>query len=420
MDRRSEGAGPTDGFRVADVEEIRAAFPALGREHAGKPVAYFDGPGGTQVPRVVADAITEHLLHHNGNRRWAYPTSAETDAAVEEARDAMADLLGCTADDVAFGSNMTTLTYHLSRTLGRSMEPGDEVVVTRLDHLANVSPWKALEAERGVVVREVPFHPEDGTLDLDAYRAALGPRTRLVALGWASNALGTVTNLLPLLEDAKAVGARTFVDAVHSVPHLLPAARALGCDFLACSPYKFYGPHAGVLYAPAELMDELDPPRLSCAPQVAPERFETGTQSHEDMAGITAMVDFLAGLADGGTRRERLGRAYAALHARGEVLLERMWSGLAALPGVRLFGPPPGGARTPTLSFTVDGRDARSVAEHLSSRHGVFLSHGSFYAAYVPEDLGVTGGLVRAGCVAYTTQSEVDRLIAGVAEVAEG
>lgn len=418
MSTPTKDAPGMDEPRMASVQEIRAAFPALAREHAGWPVAYFDGPGGTQVPRSVADAITEHLLHHNGNRRWAYPTSAETDAAVEEARGAMADLLGCTADDVAFGPNMTTLAYHLSRTLGRAMEPGDEVVVTRLDHLANVSPWRALEAERGVVVREVPFHPEDGTLDVDAYQAALGPRTRLVALGWASNALGTVTNLLPLLEDAKAVGARTFVDGVHSVAHLLPAARALGCDFLACSPYKFYGPHAGVLYAPAELMDEMDPPRLPCAPQAAPERFETGTQSHEDMAGITATVDFLAGLAEGGTRRERLGRAYAVLHARGEVLLERMWAGLGGLEKVRLHGPPPGHARTPTLAFTVEGRDARSVASHLSSRHGVFVSHGSFYAAHVPGDLGVTEGLVRAGCMCYTTEEEVDRLIAGVAEAA--
>lgn len=408
----------TEEPRVAGVDEIRAAFPALEREHEGVPVAYFDGPGGTQVPRSVADAVADHLLHHNGNRRWAYPTSAETDAAVEAAREAMGDLLGCGADDVVFGPNMTTLTYHLSRTLGRVWEAGDEVVVTRLDHLANVSPWKALETERGVVVREVPFHPEDGTLDTEAYAAALGPRTRLVALGWASNALGTVTNLVPLLEQAREVGALTFVDGVHSVPHLLPAARALGCDFLACSPYKFYGPHAGVLYAPAELLDELDVPRLPCAPRTAPERFETGTQSHEDLAGLTATVDFLAGLADGDTRRERLGRAYAAMHVRGEELVAHMWEGLSAIAGVSVYGPPPGSPRTPTVSFTVEGRDARSVAAELSSRHGVFVSHGNFYAAYVPEDLGVAGGLIRAGCACYTTLDEVDRLIHAVEEAA--
>lgn len=411
-------AASTVGGDVASVDEIRAAFPALAREHARRLVAYFDGPGGTQVPRVVVAAISEHLLRHNGNRGWAFPTSEETDAAVAAARAAMADLLGCSPRDVLFGPNMTSLTFHLSRTLGRRFQPGDEVVVTRLDHLANVAPWRALETERGVVIREVPFRLEDGTLDTAAYRAALSPRTRLVALGWASNALGTITELAPLLALARDAGALTFVDGVHSAPHLLPDVRTLGCDFLACSPYKFYGPHAGVLYAPAALIDELDPPRLPCAPQAAPERFETGTQSHEDLAGIAATVDFLASLADVGNRRERLEQAYAALAARGEELLERMWRGLERIPGVQLFGPPPGTPRTPTLSFVLKGHDARSVAAHLASRHGVFVSHGNFYAAHVPEDLGVTGGLVRAGCACYTSADEVDRLLEGVAALA--
>ena len=205
---------------------------------------------------------------------------------------------------------------------------------------------------------------------------------------------------------------------MHAAPHLLPAARALGCDFLTCSPYKFHGPHAGVMYAPSELLDSLDVPRLSCAPQAAPDRFETGTQSHEDMAGITAAVDFLASLAEGDTRRERLEAAYAGLHARGEALFARMWDGLRALGCVTVYGPAPGRPRTPTLSFTVAGHDARAVAAHLSAKHGVFVSHGSFYAAHVPEDLGVSGGLVRAGCACYTTAEEVDRLVAGVAELA--
>jgi len=310
---------------------------------------------------------------------------------------------------------MTTLTFHLSRTLGRRFGPGDEIIVTRLEHFANVSPWKALEQERGVVVREVPFHPEDGTLDTVTYEKLLSKRTRLVALGWASNALGTVNNLGPMLEQAKSVGALTFVDGVHSVTHVPPAARAMGCDFLTCSPYKFYGPHAGVLYCPAELMDELDPPRLPCAPQAAPERFETGTQAHEDLPGMTATVDFLAGLAEGGgTRRERLGRAYHELHVRSSALIGRLWRGLASIAGVRLFGPPPEMPRTPTLSFVVEGVHSRSVAQHLWSRHGLFLSSGAFYAAYVPGDLGLSGPLVRAGCMCYTTEEEVDRLTEGV------
>ncbi|HSW30488.1 MAG TPA: cysteine desulfurase-like protein [Longimicrobiales bacterium] len=401
--------------RVASVEEIRALFPSLERIHAGYPVGYFDGPGGTQVPTSVVDAIVDYFYHHTGNRGWGYPTSVETDEMVAQARLAMADLLGCGPDDVAFGPNMTSLTFHLSRTLGRRFRPGDEIIVTRLDHFGNVSPWKSLEQDRGVVVKEVPFHPEDGTLDTDAYEKLLSSRTKLVALGWASNALGTISDLPPMLAKAKAVGALTFVDGVHSVTHVLPSARAMGCDFLVCSPYKFYGPHAGVLYCPKELMEELDPPRLSCAPQAAPERFETGTASHEDMPGMTATVDFLAGLAaEGETRRERLENAYEGLHQRSDELITRLWRGLESIPKVRLFGPPPGKPRTPTISFVVDGHHSRMVAEHLWSRFGLFLSSGAFYAANVPGDLGLSGPLVRAGCMAYTTQEEVDRLIGGV------
>lgn len=400
--------------RMSSVEEIRAAFPALEREHAGLPVAYFDGPGGTQVPSRVADATADYLLRHNANRRWAYPSSAETDATVAVAREAMADLMGCRPQDVVFGANMTTLTFHLSRTLGRTLGPGNEIVVTRLDHLANVAPWKALEAERGITVLDVPFRPGDGTLEQGALLESITERTKLVAVGWASNALGTVSDLAPVIARAREVGALTFVDGVHAVPHLLPAVHALGCDFLVCSPYKFYGPHAGVMYAPAELLDALEVPRLSCAPQAAPERFETGTASFEAMAGSAAAVDFLASLAGGASRRERLGRAYAALHDRGEELLGRMWRGLEEIPGVRLFGPPPGTPRTPTLAFTLEGHDSRTVAAHLADTHGVFVSHGHFYAAHVVEDLGVDGGLVRAGCACYTTADEVDRLLEGV------
>ena len=405
-------AAPTHSL---DLEALRARFPALQRMEAGYPVAYFDGPGGTQVPREVGEAITDHLYHHNGNRRWAYPASAETDAAVAGAREAMADFLGAGSDDVTFGPNMTTLAYHFSRSLAPRLQAGDEIVVTRLDHFANIAPWEVLVAERGVVLREVPFRPEDGTLDLDAFEAALGPRTRLVAIGWASNALGTVVDVDHLVRLARSRGIMTFVDAVHSAPHLLPNVRDLGCDVLACSPYKFYGPHSGVLCASSDLLNDLDVPRLTCAPQIAPERFETGTQSHEAMAGARAAVDFLASLGDGETRRARLESAFGVMHRNGQALVERMWTGLGEVPGVQVFGPDPGLPRTPTVSFTVHGHEARDVVGHLSSRYGIFASHGNFYAAHVPADLGVHGGLVRAGCAVYTTEAEVERLIEGVA-----
>ncbi|HSD29714.1 MAG TPA: cysteine desulfurase-like protein, partial [Vicinamibacteria bacterium] len=347
---------------VADVDAIRSRFPALGRRHAGLPAAYFDGPGGTQVPRAVADAMTDYLVHHNANTHWLFPTSVETDAALASARAALADFLNASPQEVAFGANMTTLTFHLGRALARDWGRGDEIVVTELDHHANVDPWRALERERGVTVRAVPFRVETGQLDHDALRAAIGPKTRLLAIGAASNALGTISDVRAAGDLARARGALTFVDAVHYAPHALVDVKALGCDFLACSAYKFYGPHVGVLFGRRELVEKLDAPKLEPAPEASPERLETGTQNHEGIVGAAAAVDFLASLADGGaTRRERLARVAAAAHERGARLLERLWNGLVATDGVTLYGPPPEAPRTPTLSFVVRGRTSDDV-----------------------------------------------------------
>lgn len=409
------------------IQTLRDQFPALERIHAGHPVAYFDGPGGTQVARRVVDAMADYLFRHNANTHWAYASSAETDAMIEAARGTLADFLGCRESEVAFGANMTTLTYHLTRGLGRGLEEGDEVVITRLDHQANVGPWQALARERGVVLRTVPFHadpehPRAGTLDLDAFRAALSPRTRWVAVGAASNALGTISDVAALSEMAHAAGARVFVDAVHYAPHVLVDVEALGADALACSPYKFYGPHMGVLFVREVLQRELDMPRLEPAGSEPPELLETGTLSHEGMMGSAAAVDVLAdigGSGDDEDRRLRLERSFDLLHARGEALLARLWEGLAAVEGVTLYGPPPGAPRTPTVAFTLRGHPARAVTAHLSDHHGVFTSHGDFYATSVVEDLGLAPhGMVRAGCACYTTEDEVDRLVAGVAELA--
>ncbi len=403
---------------MLDIATIRARFPALQRVEAGQPAAYFDGPGGTQVVRSVVDAMEDYLLHHNANTHWAYATSAETDALIAGARETLADFLGCAPAEVAFGANMTTLTFHFTRALGRDMGPGDEVVVTRLDHQANVGPWQALARERGIRVREVPFRAEDGTLELDALRQAVGERTRWVAVGAASNALGTITPMAQLHEIARAAGARLFVDAVHYAPHELVDVDALGADALACSPYKFYGPHMGVLFVREDLQRSLDVPRLAPAGDQPPEVLETGTLSHEGMVGSAAAVDFFASLGTGGNRRARLVSAFSALRARGEVLLARLWDGLESLDGVTLYGPRPGTPRTPTVAFSVAGHPAERVTAHLSDRHGIFTSHGDFYASTVVEDLGLAPhGLVRAGCACYTTEEEVDRLIAGVAEL---
>ena len=270
---------------VATVETIRAHFPALARTHNDHAVAYFDGPGGTQVPRAVVEAMSDYLFHHNANTHWAYPTSAETDALIEQARATLADFLNADPHEIAFGANMTTLTFHLARALGRGLVRGDEIVVTELDHHANVAPWHALTVERGVVVRTVRMDPETGQLDWDDFARQVNARTRLVAVGAASNALGTITDVKRAGELARNVGALLFVDAVHSAPHVLPDVRALDCDFLACSAYKFYGPHIGILYGRRALLDALDWPKLIPAPDEAPERVETGTQNHEGMLG---------------------------------------------------------------------------------------------------------------------------------------
>ena len=403
---------------VAPVDAIRARFPALARRHEGAPVAYFDGPGGTQVPEAVADAMRDYLFHHNANTHWVYPSSVETDERIAAARAALADLLGARADEIAFGQNMTTLTFHLARALGRALGPGDEVVVTELDHHANVAPWQALVRERGITLRTARMDPGTGQLDWDDLARAIGPRTRVLAIGAASNALGTITDVARAAAMARAVGATVFVDAVHYAPHALVDVRALGCDFLACSAYKFHGPHVGVLWGRRDRIESLDVPKLAPAPDTAPERLETGTQSHEGIVGAAAAVDFLASLASGDSRRDRLARAYAALHARGAALLERMWRGLCDIPGVRVYGPPPEAPRTPTVSFTVSGRSADEVASRLA-HEAVFASSGDFYAATVVERLGVGAqGLVRAGCACYTTEAEVDRLLEGVRRAA--
>jgi cysteine desulfurase family protein (TIGR01976 family) len=414
---------------VQTVEAIRAHFPALERSYGGSgSVAYFDGPGGTQVPRAVVEAIADYLYQHNANTHWAYPASAETDALIHDARQTLADFLHASPNEIAFGANMTTLTFHLSRTLGRQLDASDEIVVTELDHHANVAPWQALADERGVRVRMAKMSPETGQLDWEDFERLVNGRTKLVAIGAASNALGTITDVRRAADAAHHVGALCFVDAVHFAPHQLVDVRALDCDFLACSAYKFCGPHIGVLYGKQELLESLDFPKLLPAPDTSPERVETGTQNHEGMAGAAAAVDFFAALApapastahDSNTRRERLRISFDALHARGAALTARLWQGLSEIKGVRLYGPQPGTARTPTVAFTLKGIASTTVAQKLAAR-GLFLSHGDFYAATVIERLGLgVEGLVRAGSACYTTQEEIDRLIQGVGEISGG
>lgn len=399
-----------------NIDQMRAQFPALTRVHNGHPVAYFDAPGGTQVPRVVAEAMTDYLFHHNANTHWAYPTSEETDALILDARQAMADLLNGSPDEICFGANMTTLTFHLARTLGRMWSPGDEVIVTELDHHANVAPWRALQIDRGIEVRSARLDCDAAQIDYDHLASLVSPRTKLIAIGGASNATGTINDLRRVADIAKAAGALLFVDAVHLVPHELLDVNAIGCDFLACSSYKFYGPHEGILWGKFGLLDTLPFPKLDPAPDRAPERVETGTQNHEAIAGITATVDFLASMGgEGGTRRERLARAFAALHGEGQRFASMMWDAFTSMPRLRVYGPPPSQPRTPTMSFTVDGMGADDVARALA-KQGLFVSSGDFYAATVCQRYEIDA-LVRVGCACYTTEEDVRRLIETVAHL---
>jgi cysteine desulfurase family protein (TIGR01976 family) len=356
--------------------------------------------------------MTHYLFRHNANTHWAYPTSEETDRAIADARAAAAAFLNCAPREVVFGANMTTLTFHLARTLARTWQKGDEVIVSELDHHANIDSWKALEIDRGIVVRMAKL-TEEAEIDWADLERLVSRRTRLVAIGGASNATGTINDLQRAKKVAAAAGALLFVDAVHLAPHELIDVQAIGCDFLACSAYKFYGPHIGLLFARETLLAELPFPKLQPAPDTAPERAETGTQNQEGIAGVTATIDFLAAIGGSGTSlRERLARTYERLHAEGERFARKLWEELSAIKGVRMYGVPPSKRRTPTVAFTVRGRTGEEVSRVLAEQ-GLFLSHGDFYAQTVIERFGVEA-LVRAGCACYTTDEEIDRLLCSV------
>lgn len=408
-----------------DLAAIRARFPALALPVAGRPAAFLDGPAGTQVPRSVIDAISNHLIRANANTAGTFVTSVRNDEAVAGARSAMADLLGCDAREIAFGPNMTTLTFALARGLARAWKPGDEVVVTAIDHDANVAPWRALQ-DLGIVVRTVDFRVEDCTLDLDDLERQVGPRTKLVAVGWASNAAGTIQPIRRAGDIARRHGALFFVDAVHYAPHAFIDVAEIDCDFLVCSVYKFYGPHAGVLYGRAELLERHRPYKVRPAPDSLPGRWETGTQNHECLAGTTAAVDYLASL--GGTangtlpRRERLRVAFERIGAHEQALARRFLAGLRDIEGIRLYGiadPARLEERAPTFSMRL-ARMTPVEASTALGEQGIFTWSGNYYAIGLTERLGVeqSGGLLRIGFVHYNTPEEVDRTLTALAGLA--
>jgi len=414
-----------------DVAYVRSQFPALKRTIDGSPAAYLDGPGGTQTPQRVLDAVREYLAGHNANYGGRFATSEETDVTIAEAHRAGADFLGCDPAEVSFGANMTTLTYFLAEALGRRLLPGDEVVITALDHEANRSPWLRL-AERGVVVREVPVDLATCTLDWKAFEKLVQPgRTKVVALAYASNAVGTVNDVERAAGLARAAGAWSVVDAVHYALHGPIDVRAVGCDFLLCSAYKFFGPHVGLMFARREATAQVEPLRLATQTAEPPYIWETGTLNFEGMAGTTAAIDFIADL---GERHAALvqDRLPAGLKGRRRAVVAGMLAGevyeqplakclreqLAAIPGVTLYGPPEGSPRTSTVSFTLDGFLAGEAARTLGER-GLFVWDGDFYAARLVELLGLAkrGGLIRVGLAPYTTQGELERLVKAIGDL---
>ncbi len=416
---------------TASTEQIRARFPALAREHNGFPVAYFDAPGGTQTPQSVVDAVSDYLLHHNANTHWEYPTSHETDEIIDLARHTFADFLNASSAEIVFGPNTTTMIYHLSRALGRSLGPGDEIVITELEHHANVAPWQALEVERGVRLRISQMDPETGQLDWNDFARLVTKKTKMVSFGAGCNALGTVSDFRRAVELAHSVGALALVDAVHYAPYFLCEVKESDCDFLTCSAYKFYGPHVSVFYGKKDLLESIDFPKLQPAPDAAPERVEMGTQNHEGIAGAAAAVDFYASLAVGSasgidrvsdstlSRRDALQSAFAGLRAHSAPQVKRLWESLSEIDGVRLYGPTPDAIRTPTISFIIKNVASTEVARRLAER-GLFVSHGDFYAQTVVDRLGLQPeGLVRVGCACYTSDEEIERLIEAVREVAK-
>lgn len=407
--------------------QIRPAFPALERRIAGQPVAYFDGPGGTQVPQSVVDAVSDYLVHHNANDGWAFRTSVETDIALRHARAAAAAFVNAgSTDEIVFGANMTTLTFHIARAIGRTLAPGDEIIVTELDHHANIDPWVALTRDYGAVIKYVPLSENRPLLDLDAYEALLNSRTKLVAVGLSSNAFGTINPVSRMAAAARRAGALVFVDAVHAAAHAPIDVDALGADMLAFSAYKVYGPHVGVAYVADALLDRLEFPRL--APQLpkGSKRAESGTLNHEGIVGTGAAISFLAeasGTADG-SLRERLITTMTRLGGEEEVVFGSLIDGLRRLSNVRLYEPPADEPRHPTVAFTVDGMPSYDVAVRLSDEHGVFVSHGNFYAATavakVAPEANASGGVVRAGLAMYSTRADVERLINGIGALQGG
>ena len=398
--------------RTFDVKAVRDQFPALGRTHNGRGVVYFDGPGGSQVARQAIEAITGYMERGGANLHGVFPTSTETEEILADTRMAAADFLGATPDEVAFGANMTTLTFEISRALARGWDRDSEIVVTELDHRANVDPWLIAAAEQGAQVRWVRVDPEALTLDGNELEQTINERTKLVAVGLASNAVGTVNDVAAVAERAHSEGAIVAVDAVHAAPHIPLDRDAIGADIITCSAYKFFGSHVGVTAIRRELFEKMGVYRLDPAPDYIPDKLETGTQNHEGIAGVKGALDFISSLGEGTSQRERLTSAMNAIEEHEAPLAETFRTALRDIPGVKLYAAPDGVRKTPTIAFRVEGHTPEEICSRMLE-HGFFIAAGDFYASTLAEKLGIgdSGGFIRAGLAPYNTEEEVERFV---------
>lgn len=413
---------------MLDVQAVRRQFPALQELFGGRPGIFFDNPGGTQVPQSVIDAISNYYIRSNANVHGAFVTSQRSDAIIAEARQAAADLLGAATDEVAFGNNMTSLTFALMHTLAHEVKPGDEIIVTRLDHDANVAPWLRLAEDTGATIQWADVDTENCTLDMAHMRSLITEKTKLVAVGYASNATGTVNDVKTIVDWAKAAGAFSFIDAVQYAPHGPIDVKALDCDFLACSAYKFFGPHVGILYGKREHLSRLRAYQVRPAMGKIPGQWETGTKNHEGLAGTLAAIEYIAqlgvdygGAAETATRREKLLAAWDAIYTHEQRLLAHLINGLQQVTGVRIYGITDASEwqkRVATVAIRKEGTTPQQLAKALAAQN-IFVTEGNYYAIAISERLGVeqSGGMLRIGLTHYNTTEEIDYLLRVLARI---
>lgn len=401
------------------IEAVREQFPAMKRIYNGKPVAYLDGPGGSQVVKSSMDAMYTYMANGGANLHGPFPSSRETEQLIASAKEAVAQMFRADPEEVAFGANMTTLTYAIARALGRKWQAGDEIVVSELDHRANVDPWLAIAKDRGMTVRWLKVDPHTLTLQLDELDTILTSKTKLIAVGLASNAVGTINNLPLLSQKAREKGILVAVDAVHATPHFAIDRDEIGADLLLCSAYKFFGPHVGIAVIRKPLFEALDVYKLAPAPIFIPDKLETGTQNHEGIAGIRPAIEFVASFGTGDALSEQIQSGFALLEDYENQLAEKLRSGLKKIDGLTLYQAEDHVPKTPTIAFRIDGFEPHDICTRLCEEHSIFIAYGDFYASTLAEKLGINenGGWIRAGLAPYNTEEEVERLIRGLHEI---